>query len=262
MQPSSVSPPVFIPDEELSISQYMGRMVARTVVWGGGIGGVGRYVVVLCLKHLFPGSWGAIPKGGLNFSPYLFNGLLTIVVWKTIKLVYLVAMRFLGERPETIESLKTETKWDRLRKHGWEVIFCLENIHRKVDQGFSKIFRIRTLEEIKAQKIEDTDLFRLEIFRRVFIDHIQESFDLKKLPWSIGICEIVGFIPLEDRLLNVARLAFLVFANVFLGGLINKLIQFYDNLDFSDGGPAQKSASGSSLASVELQSPLNPVPVH
>ncbi len=209
--PESVSPPV---GENFFARppQNVGEVVVRTLLWGVGVGvcryaiKVGTYVIHLGLKHVFPKLLGEVPKAALSFSPYLFNGFLTIFVWQTARLVSLIAWRFLGERPPTIDSIETITKLDCLRKYSWKVIFYLEETHKKVDQKFSRLFGIHTLEEIQAQKIEQAALSSLEIFRQACIEFVEETFGLHTFTCmkSLAICEVVGFIPLEDRWLTIA----------------------------------------------------------
>lgn len=213
----------YVEDERLSFNEYIQRMAAQILLYGAGIGVI-RYGVVLSLKKIFPLYWEKIPKNGLSFCPYLFNGFLTICVWKSIKLIYLIALRFLKNRPETLDSLKGETRSDRLYLYSWKVIFYLEEIHKKMDEKFSYLFGIPTLEEIREKNMQNEHLHSLAIFRQVCIDHVQNQLRLESFPWSLVLSEFKGFIPSGDRFLNAARLlAFNIIVGKFLTHLNDKL---------------------------------------
>jgi hypothetical protein len=123
-------------------------------------------------------SGDAATKGPL---PIIFTGMLGAAIVESIGLVYEIAKRCLGDREffenfpaDDINLLINLNKW---RFHAWRGIFWLEKHVSVIDTIYSRIFNIRTGQELQDFTIPEKEWKFMEIFRSAFNMQVQETMN-------------------------------------------------------------------------------------
>lgn len=115
------------------------------------------------------------------FIPLIFQGFYGVVIIESIGIVYQVGRRVLGEPALFKQLLPGEEEdlflIDRCRFRVWKVIFKVEKTIGKIDTIYSRVFKIRTEEEITQQSIREVDLYFMEIFRIAFKTEVKKTIN-------------------------------------------------------------------------------------
>ncbi|WP_075883532.1 hypothetical protein [Candidatus Protochlamydia sp. W-9] len=158
--------------------------------------------------------------------PYVLSGIASAAIIESAYLTHLVALKLIGERSiyENLPERKSNLV-DKLRKGSWSVVRFGEDIEKKVDAVFSYTLKIRTKQQILDCHIKDNDLVFLEIFRRVLIEQVKESF-VTSIPQELGIGLVkkCGYIFVGGELILSMHIL------QFINGLVDKFTAVHNKI--------------------------------
>lgn len=164
--------------------------------------------------------------------PYVLSGIMSAGLVETVRLIYDLALSILGERKEYENLVNSEkaSAFDRLRQKTWKVVTHVEKIQQEIDVIYSRLFDIRTEEEIRNKYPTDRQYYLshptfTEVIRSVFKEQIKETMTAA-VPQELGVyaVEAMGFTIIGGHLFIWLH------GVVFLNGLINKIGKVYEKI--------------------------------
>ena len=214
------APPAEVPPALKRTGEVIGSLAV------GALGGYIFYWITRLVAWL--GFLGEEGKGYISPLPYILTGVVSAALVETARLVYDAALAVLGDRNiyQNVNPGDKASALDKFRKHSWKVIGRAEGIQRDADVIFSRLFKIRTSEEILNQQIPDRELYFMEISRRAFWTQLGESISTA-LPQELGIyaVEALGYTVLGGHLfIGLQGVSFMI-------GLIDKIGAVYRKVD-------------------------------
>lgn len=148
--------------------------------------------------------------------PYIVYEIARPVIGECISfgldVTHYVALKILGDRAKYEENSNLNTVGDRLRTYSWKVINQSEGIVYRVDGVFSNILKIRSLKEIKEDKILDRQLTKGEIIRKIFLKQVKDAFiGVSGVHLGLKFVRAIGFtIEGQGALIGLFAINFLV----------------------------------------------------
>ena len=167
-------------------------------------------------------------KVAISPLAYFLLGAASAAMIEAARLTYDVAHAVIGDRQkyENLTPNENSSKLEKFRNLSWRVISSAENAQKDADVIFSRLFGVRTVEEIHDKKIADRDLYFMEVLRREFWAQVHET--------------ILTSVPQELSLYLVERIGFTILAAhtfawlhglLFVTGIINKVGEVYKRID-------------------------------
>ncbi|MFI0434580.1 MAG: hypothetical protein ACH350_02475 [Parachlamydiaceae bacterium] len=195
----------------------------------GILGGYVWYLSVKLSVKLFGEPEGITQGVAITSYPYILSGVGGVLIFQSGKLVYDTALSVLGDRAHDQNgfSLPHPSAFDKIRQKTWKIITDIEQLEKKIDVIYSRVFNIRTEEEIRAQFATDdeyysTDFVVMEVARKSFYEEMNMIFQIT-LPRYLAIraVEKMGFTLIGSSLI-------LSFPAIhFVCGIINRIGSAY-----------------------------------
>lgn len=225
----------------------------------GAIGGYAGYWLMRGIEKL--GFMGPVGTNGIRPLPYILSGMAIYAVTELASIIYDLAREILGHRVKYEGVVREEkTRLDRFRCHSWKVISKLERAQEKVDEVYSKIFRIRTAKQLRLENAGERDLFFMEVVRRAFLEQVGETASLA-IPQELGVyfVEAFGIAVTGGHMLGLHGL-------MFVTSLINSVTTHYKKIMDEDEA-IEKAAKAKDDFETEMskeynEMPLNKLPDH
>lgn len=130
----------------------------------------------------------------LTPQPFVLGTAISAAIIETALGIHALVLRCLGDRA-TYENLKDPahaTTACHLRQKSWKVISFCEAVPRKIDAIYSRIFAVRTEQDIRSQFPDNQKYYRdgdpdmMEIVRRAFCQMLEDLFK-ETLPFYLGV---------------------------------------------------------------------------
>lgn len=127
-----------------------------------------------------------IDKVFLNPSGFIIAGVTSCVFKQIVSLIYDLGVYILGDREKVQELEANSSAADRMRRRTWKVLDKVDQLQVKIDVVFSRVLQIRTLKEIRENKIREIDLSIVEVVRLAFLEQIPSTV-MHYGSWYLGV---------------------------------------------------------------------------
>ena len=180
--------------------------------------------------------------GGVHPLPYVLSGVMGAAIVETERLTHDAALYALGSREKYVHLAHPHEASisDHLRQKSWKVITYAENVQKDVDVLFSRLFNIRTAEEIRSTCATEKDYFLsdpklMEIARRAFWEQVEETMRTS-VPQELGIyaVEAMGYTVLGGHLFVWLH------GLMFFNNLISKIQNIYLRVEEAEKNEIKK----------------------
>lgn len=206
----------------------VGKIVGSVAV--GALGGYLFYGITFLIKRA-----GMIDKGVvIQPFPYILSGVISASLVETAQLIHDAALCALGEREkyENLAHPNEASTFDHLRQKTWTIINGVERFQNDIDNLYSRLFNIRTAEQIRKDFATEKDYFIkgdprfMEVFRRTFWEQVDETLKTS-VPQELSIyaVEALGYTIFSGHLFVW------LYAVMFINGLVAKIGGNFEKID-------------------------------
>jgi hypothetical protein len=124
----------------------------------------------------------------INPAPFVVGVTSTVAFKNLILGVEWAALKIIGNREEWEgkEAAQTTSKLDGFRVRFWGMAKYYDSTVEKADKIYSRLFKVRTDNQIKASQISEENLTMGERFRHVFKEAVRD-FIVETLPFALSV---------------------------------------------------------------------------
>lgn len=219
------------PDDDMSAEVKRGAEILASLT----LGALGGYIVYWINRLIAKMGWlgeGVV----LQPLPYILAGIASAAIVETACLVHDAALYVLGDHDECekLAELDDVSGFDRLRQKAWKVIDYADQAQKDIDVIYSRIFNIRTGEQIRTKYKTEKEYYLsdprfMEVARRAFCEQTAETFKTA-IPQELGIyaVEALGYVVVGGHLFAWLH------GIMFFNGLVDKIGKVYQAIDLEE----------------------------
>lgn len=150
------------------------------------LGGVQWYAIYWMTRLVC--KIGLVEGAKINPYTYIVFGMTMSGMVETAKLIYSFTIYLLGKREdfEVLVDPSNASRSDRLRHMGWKVVNQVEALQEKIDSIYSKVFHIRTAQEVIENDVPWQELSFMEKVRHLFPGEVHETVS-QAVPYELSL---------------------------------------------------------------------------